>query len=176
MGPWNTYTSKSRIITGMGFGNEKCALSPETSLCKPPALSFLICEIRRLKQMALNDPPNSEILWFCVRKPSSGNPLLRLLSFPISPNASRLIKMGLTRRDQMSSFRRGGKGSLTKLHHFFHLHYALEHPASAVTTQQPVWPIGAEKTITLMGRNWSWETPIDCIRRNEIIFNFPGHK
>ena len=45
----------------MGFDNEKCALSPETSLCKPPALSFLICKIRDLKQMALNDPPDSEI-------------------------------------------------------------------------------------------------------------------
>ena len=94
LGPWNTHTSKSRMITGMRFGNEKRALSPETSLYKPLALSSLICKIRDLKQMALNDPPDSEILWFWVRKPSSGNPLQPSLSFPISPNASRLIKMG----------------------------------------------------------------------------------
>lgn len=36
--------------------------------------------------------------------------------------------------------------------------------------------IGAEKTITLMGRNWKPGDATDCIRRNEIIFNFPGHK
>ena len=54
MGPWNTYTSKSRIITGMGLGNEKCALSPETSLCKPPALSFLICKMGNVSRLHQN--------------------------------------------------------------------------------------------------------------------------